>query len=172
MKGGSRTARPWSGAKRYAAIRVTRRYTAPPARVFEAWLDSRTVGRWLFATALRPIDQVEIDARVGGSFCFVERHDGYIIEYTGRYVEIDAHRRLVFTLVMKQDRNVGTRVTVDIAPARNGCQLVLTHENVPQDRASHIEGRWTGILYGLGESLGPNSSVRNPQPITTSRSES
>jgi uncharacterized protein YndB with AHSA1/START domain len=167
MKGRPPTARPWPGAQRHAAIRVTRRYGASPARVFEAWLDSGTVGRWLFATALRPIDQVEIDARVGGSFCFVERQDGHIIEYTGKYVEIDAHRRLVFTLAMEQHRDVGTRVTVDIAPVRKGCQLVLTHENVPQDCASRIEGRWTGILYGLGETLGPAS-----QAFTTSRSES
>jgi hypothetical protein len=31
--------------------------------------------------------------------------------------------------------------------------LRLTHENVPRDHASYVEGRWTGMLYGLGVTL-------------------
>ena len=59
------------------------------------------------------------------------------IEYAGKYIEIVAHRRLAFTLSLRQLPHVDTRVTVDIAPIRNGCELSLTHENVPADHASH-----------------------------------
>ena len=139
--------------QRYSVLRVTRRYGAPSARVFNAWLDPEVAGRWLFATASRPMANVEIDARVEGSFCFVDRRDGEITEYTGEYVEIVPHRRLVFTLSMEEHPPAITRVMVEIEPLKKGCELKLTHENVPQDRASHIEGRWTGILYGLGVTL-------------------
>jgi len=142
---------------RPAAIQVKRRFRAPPALVFEAWLDPRVARTWLFATALRPIDHVEIDARVGGSFCFVERENGHSVEYTGRYLEIIAHQRLVFTLSMELSPPADTRVTVEIAPVRQGCELKLTHERVPGDRARHVEDRWTGILYGLAETLEPVS---------------
>jgi uncharacterized protein YndB with AHSA1/START domain len=148
-------------------IHVKRRYRAAPARVFEAWLNPGIAGNWLFATALCPMERVEIDARVGGAFCFVERQGGRSIEYAGKYIEIVAHRRLAFTLSLGQLPHVDTRVTVDIAPIRNGCEVSLTHENVPHDHASQLEGRWTGILYGLGETLDPA-----PTAFTTSGSAS
>jgi hypothetical protein len=46
--------------------RVTRRFNAAPQPVFDAWLDSRSAGKWLFATAMGQIVCVEIDARAGG----------------------------------------------------------------------------------------------------------
>jgi uncharacterized protein YndB with AHSA1/START domain len=148
-----RAGRSRSKAQRYGAIRVTRRFSARSDHVFNAWLDPGIAGRWLFATASRPMAHVEIDARVEGSFCFVDRRDSEITEYTGEYIEIVPERRLVFTLSLEENPHVVTRVTVEIAPLTKGCELTLTHENLPQDRASHIEGRWTGILYGLGVTL-------------------
>jgi hypothetical protein len=47
-------------------------------------------GRWLFATASRPMARVEIDARVEGSFRFVDRRIGAITEYTGEFIEMDS----------------------------------------------------------------------------------
>jgi uncharacterized protein YndB with AHSA1/START domain len=149
-----------------AVIRVTRRYGVPPERIFDAWLDPEVAGRWLFATASRPMAHVEIDARVEGSFCFVDRRDGEITEYTGEYIEIIPHRRLVFSLSLEKHPHVITRVTVEIASLREGCELTLTHENVPQEHADDIEGRWTGILYGLDVTL---DSI--PQRPATIRSE-
>jgi hypothetical protein len=35
----------------------------------------------------------------------------------------------------------------------------LVHENVPRDRASYLEERWTGILYGLGVTLDSASAT-------------
>src|SRR5688572_32910930 len=63
-----RRRRSRSGVQRYASIRVTRRLSAPAERVFDAWLEPEVAGRWLFATASRPMARVEVDARVGGSF--------------------------------------------------------------------------------------------------------
>lgn len=150
--------RRFAGA-RNAVIQVKRRYRAPPARVFAAWLDPGIAGSWLFATALCPMARAEIDARVGGTFRFVEREGGRGTEYAGRFTEIVAHRRLSFTLSLGQLPHVDTRVTVDIIPIRNGCELSVTHENVPHDHASQLEGRWTGILYGLGETLDPDPTA-------------
>src|ERR1700719_2247880 len=66
-------------------LRLTRRLDAPPQRVFDAWLDPPLAARWLFATASRPIAHVEIDARVGRRFRFVDRDHGDAIEYVGEY---------------------------------------------------------------------------------------
>ena len=133
-----------------AEVRVTRRYRAAPARVFAAWLDSDRAGRWLFATASRPMAHAQIDARVEGSFWFVDGRGG---EYAGEYVEVVPQRRLAFTLAMEELPRIVTRVSVDFTPHPKGCALALTHANVPRDHAARIEGRWTGILYGLGVTL-------------------
>ena len=145
--------RPRPKAARRAAIRVTRRFRAPPDQVFNAWLDPEIAGEWLFATASHPMARVEIDARVGGSFRFVDQRDGEMTEYTGEYVEIVPHRRLAFSLSVEKCPHVITRVMVEIVPMKNGCALTLTHENLPPDYVSRTEGRWTGILYGLGVTL-------------------
>lgn len=142
-----------SGVQPHVTIRVTHRYGASPRHAFDAWLDPAVAGSWLFATASQPMAQVEIDGRVGGLFRFAERQTGETARYTGQYVEIVPDRRLVFTLSMEPQPNVITRVTVAIAPFAKGCTLKLTHENIPRAHASHVEGRWTGILHGLGVTL-------------------
>jgi uncharacterized protein YndB with AHSA1/START domain len=132
------------------AIRVTRRFSAPAQRVFNAWLEPEITRKWLFATALNPMTEVEIDARVGGTLRLAERRDGGIVEHRGEYVEILPPRRLVFNLVMADRPRVLTRVTVAITPMRTGCNLALSHEDVPLEHADRTEARWTGSLYGLG----------------------
>ena len=136
----------------HGTIRTAHRFRAPARRVFDAWLDPAIARQWLFATATRPLAQVEIDASVTGSFRFVERLHGTTIEHRGRYVEILPHR-LAFTLSVENHPDAVARVTVAIAPTRTGCTLTLTHEGVPPDCAEHTRARWTGMLYGLGVTL-------------------
>ena len=134
-------------------MRLTRRFDARPQRVFDAWLDPPLAARWLFATASRPIAHVEIDARVGRAFRFVDRDHGDAIEYAGEYTEIVPNRRLAFTLVLPRAEPTITRVTVAIASLDRGSRLSLVHENVPNVNASYTNDRWAGILYGLGVTL-------------------
>lgn len=138
-------------------IDVTARYSVPPARVFAAWLDPQTAGRWLFATALHPMADVTIDARVAGAFRFVDRRGRETTVHAGRYLEIAPPWRLVFALAMDAPPGVETRVQVAFAPRASGCQLGLTHEGLPAGAADRIAARWTGILYGLGETLDAGS---------------
>jgi uncharacterized protein YndB with AHSA1/START domain len=143
-----------------SVLRVTRRYRAPQARIFNAWTDPATAGTWLFATASRPMARVQIDARVGGRFRLVDERDGEVIEYSGDYVEVSPYRRLAFVLVLPNPTHISTRVIVEIVPHETGSRLTLLHENVPAEMASYIKARWTGILYGLGVTL----DVRQVRP--------
>jgi uncharacterized protein YndB with AHSA1/START domain len=146
--------------RRPARICVTTRFSTPPERVFAAWLDPGGAGKWLFATARDPAERVEIDARAGGAFRFVERRGGSTVEHAGRYVEIRPPRRLVFDLADPNRPHVATRVIVDFTPLATGCRLTLTHEDVSPADAERTEGRWAGILYGLAELLEGSAARR------------
>jgi uncharacterized protein YndB with AHSA1/START domain len=134
-------------------VRVTRRFGAPAERVFDAWLDPKTAGRWLFATATGQMVRVEIDARIGGRFIFVDRRDGEDIEHCGEYVDIDRPRRLVFTFGVPKYSTETTRVCIDIVPRDTGCELTLTHEGVLPEYAERTLGGWTEILGRLAAGL-------------------
>jgi uncharacterized protein YndB with AHSA1/START domain len=146
-------------------VRVSRRYRAPAASVFGAWLDPAIAGRWLFATATRPISHVDIDARAGGAFRFIDRRAGVQFEHRGEYVTLAPWRRLTFVLRSPAPDccPVDGLVSVDIVPQGNGCRLALSHENVPGDRVRDQRARWVGILYGLGVTLDAMQRT-TPQP--------
>lgn len=142
-------------ARRRATVRVTHRFRQSPERVFDAWLDPAKAGKFLFATPAGEMVRAEIDPRIGGRFTFVDRRNGEDIEHVGEYIEIDRPRRLVFDFaVPKVFSAERTRVTVEIVPLGDGCELTLTHEGVLPDYASRTENGWSMILDGLAAALG------------------
>lgn len=134
-------------------VTVTRQYNASAERVFDAWLDPKRAGQWLFATDEGEMIRVEIDPRVGGHFLFVDRRKEGDAEHYGTYVEIDRPRRLVFDFsVENYDKDV-TRVAIEIEPLEVGCELTLTHEGVPGEYTSQTRDGWKMILGNLGRSI-------------------
>ena len=134
-------------------VRVVRRFDASPERVFDAWLDRETAGKFLFATRTGRMVRVEIDARIGGKFAFVDRRDGEDVEHIGEYLEIDRPRRLVFTFAVPKFSRQSTRVSIDIVPDGAGCALTLTHVGVLPDYANRTEQGWGKILDALAAGL-------------------
>jgi uncharacterized protein YndB with AHSA1/START domain len=131
---------------------MTRHFDASPERVFDAWLDPSTAGKWLFATPSGQMMRVEIDARVGGKFLLVRR-DGDDVDHVGEYLEIDRPRRLVFTFKVPKYSPDSTKVIIDIAPAGKGCDLTLTHEGVLPEWLDRTRQGWTMILDSLTREL-------------------
>ena len=134
-------------------LRVTRRFDASAERVCDAWLDPEKAAKFLFATAHGKMVRADIDVRVGGSYCFVDRRDGEDVEHTGTYLEIDRPRRLVFTFLVPKYSTATTRVTVEIAPLGTGCELTLTHDGVLPEYSSRTEAGWSAILDGLASAV-------------------
>jgi uncharacterized protein YndB with AHSA1/START domain len=105
-------------ASPHIEVCVTQRFSASAERVFDAWLDPKRAGKWLFATAACPMSRVKIDARVGGSFSFVDRQGSEGVVHAGEYLDIVRPRRLVFALSMENSPKVVTRVIAEIAPLK------------------------------------------------------
>lgn len=130
-------------------VKVSRKFSAPAERVFDAWLDPRMAGRFLFTRPGQTVIRAEIDARVGGSFLFVARRDGQDFDHIGGYLEIDRPRRLVFTLRVPMVWSDDNRVVIEIVPLAKGCELTLTQEAVPPELADRLHSGWTDFLAGL-----------------------
>ncbi|PZQ54226.1 MAG: ATPase [Phenylobacterium zucineum] len=137
-----------------AELTVTHGFARTPERVFDAWLDPRTARRFLFATPTGEMIRAEVDARVGGTFTFVDRRpDMGEVLHTGEYLAIERPRRLVFTFGVPQFDPGFTRVEVAITPTAGGCDLRLTQSDTPEEWAESSREGWASILRALDGAL-------------------
>lgn len=137
-------------------LQVTRRFTLPAERVFDAWLDPKGVGQWLFKTPTGVMGEISIDARVGGRFLVVERRGEVDAKHFGEYLEIDRPRRLVFNFSDTEAFLSPALIEIDFTPVEGGCEVQLRHtmnasfsQWTDQTRAG-----WTSILTNLARTLG------------------
>jgi uncharacterized protein YndB with AHSA1/START domain len=133
---------------------VSRRFAAPQARVFDAWLDPAMVGKFLFVTDTGVMERVEVNPCVGGRLLVVERRGDVSAEHWGRYIEIGRPYRIAFEFADTYMAD-STRVTVTFEPDGDGCMLVLRHELDPAWVAVTEKARqgWTGIIEKLARAL-------------------
>ena len=130
-------------------VQVARRYAASAEQVFDAWIDARHAGLWLFATTAGQMVRVEIDARIGGQFMFIDRRAGEEVQHCGEYLELDRPHRLKFTFAVPKYSAIYTRVAIDISRAGTGCELTLMHEGVLPEYEAQTQKGWETILASL-----------------------
>jgi len=134
------------------SVTVERRLAAAPERVFEAWLDPESLGRWLFATPDGVMERVEVDPRIGGRFLVAERRGEELAEHHGEYVALDRPRRIAFDFwtSLSEER---TRVSITIEADGEGSLLSLRHDGVWADYEERTEKGWAMILGNLAKTL-------------------
>jgi uncharacterized protein YndB with AHSA1/START domain len=136
------------------SLTLKRRFKAPPAKVFAAWIDPDKVKRWMGPGEVKALT-VESDPRVGGRYRWImqapsgEQHD-----VSGVYREVVQDRRLVFTWAWKSTPERESLVTVDIKPDGDGSIMTLTHEQFFDEdaRDRHNQG-WTGAMEKMDKYL-------------------
>lgn len=137
--------------------RVTQHFAVPAERVFDAWLNPTLIGQWMFGSALREeeVVQLTVDGRVGGHFSFVVRRQGQEIDHIGEYLEVERPRRLVFTWGIRGHTQDESRVCIDIVPQGDGCELTLIHEMAPQwaDFVERSRAGWAKMVGVLAATL-------------------
>lgn len=154
----------WRGGSRMGVeihdgilYRITRCFDHSPKMLFDAFTDPHLVAQWMWA-GLGSEPYAEIDLRVGGRYRVAITADpgddswpGEERAMRGVYLEIEPHRRLVYTLHWDADvgynrpclESIDEAVTVDIRETSEGSALTFVHAGLPGDARSaeaHAQG--------------------------------
>lgn len=133
-------------------LRLTRLVPASLEEVFRAWTDPEVLAQW-WGPGDNAVSEVEIDARPGGRYrmAFATAEGGTLV-MAGTYIEVDPPRHLSFTWrweVGGPDK-VESHVTVELNPAGDATELVVTHGGFPDDAAAAPYGNgWEAVLPKL-----------------------
>ncbi len=139
-----------------ASVRLQRFLPASPERVYAAWLDPRSLARWLSPVGHA---EAEVEPWVGGRLRVTMIGPDLRIEHTGEYRELVPGRRLVFTWQSPYTGPESSVVTVELEPAGEGTTLTLLHEQLPADQVAPHAGGWAQILQRLLTELGGDGAT-------------
>jgi uncharacterized protein YndB with AHSA1/START domain/DNA-binding transcriptional ArsR family regulator len=137
-----------------------------PERLWQAITDTELRQKYTFGVG------VTSDWAVGSPYQAVQPASGQTIS-EGENLEVDPPHRLVqsFTAVWSDDvRAAGTsRVTWEITPVGDSCQLTVTHDQLPEGVNSQIYGGWPMILSGLKTLLETGELLTTPGSLLYSQ---
>ncbi len=125
-------------------LELSRRFDAPPERVFDAWV-TKDWCEWMGPAGSR-CTLVALDARIGGSFHLrMTLADGRVSEITGTYRELVRPERL--SMVWGGDcTRFGTSLTVTFRRDGTGTLMTLCQEGLPDPTIrGNFENGWAGV---------------------------
>lgn len=131
------------------SVTVSREIGAPAEVLFDAWLEPRSLSAWLRPSVISET-RAEVDARVGGEFRIVMVRDGAEMLHSGRYLEIDRPRRLVFSWKSPATGHRDSIVTVTFRERADSTLVEIRQVGLSDEaaRAGHHEG-WSDALLEL-----------------------
>ncbi|MCG8571878.1 MAG: SRPBCC domain-containing protein [Spirochaetes bacterium] len=131
---------------------VKKNYKVSREVLFKAWTSAESMSQWL-----NPMPggqtKVSADFKVGGSYKIdMVAPDGEVFPHWGKYREISPYDKIVFTWNSPFVKD--TRVTGEFNKLYVGCELVLTHEFLKDEKVfkEHNDG-WEAIFDYLETNL-------------------
>jgi uncharacterized protein YndB with AHSA1/START domain len=135
---------------------------APPATVFEFFVDSAKLCRWLALEAT-------LDPRPGG-VC-IQVHDGVDrgggrCEMAGTFVAVEPPTHVAFTWGFVDPavhvKPGGSVVEVTLEPVGSGTKVRLVHRGLPTDEVVNHDRGWATMLGRLADAVGSRPSPAIP----------
>jgi uncharacterized protein YndB with AHSA1/START domain len=133
-------------------LQINKVIHAPIEKVFDAWLNSKMLSKFMIPMPGMPQPDVELDAREGGRFTIIMHVDDDKLPHTGMYVEIDRPNKLVFT--WQSHRSVDdSQVTLNFTKIDDHkTNLLLTQVKfIDEDARSDHKAGWSNILDKLND---------------------
>jgi uncharacterized protein YndB with AHSA1/START domain/DNA-binding transcriptional ArsR family regulator len=138
-----------------------------PERLWEAITDPKLRARYSFGV------ETHSDWTAGSTYTAAV--PGVIDIASGENLEVDPPRRLVqsFNALWSDDvRAAGTsRVTWEIHPVGDSCQLTVIHDQLPQGANPALYGGWPMILSGLKTLLETGETLTTPGSLMYSQAQ-
>ncbi|MEO8244009.1 MAG: SRPBCC domain-containing protein [bacterium] len=131
-------------------LTLQRHIAAPPAKVYAAWLDPKTLMRFMANCKGMKLAYAETDPRVGGTFRIDLDNEGHVVQHTGTYLALKPHSEIAFTWVSPYCTAENSTVRLDFVPDGEGTRITLTHSRFIDEnhRDMHVGG-WATMLDGL-----------------------
>src|SRR5688572_29950696 len=117
---------------------------APPARVWDALVNPKTIKQYMFGT------DVASDWKKGSSITWKGEFQGKKYEDKGTILEIEPERKLRYTHASNLSPGEEHTVTVELAPQGKHTVVSLSQDNNATEEArQHSEKNWNMMLGGL-----------------------
>jgi uncharacterized protein YndB with AHSA1/START domain len=116
-----------------STVRLHRVFTAPPDRIYRAFLEPEAIAKWLPPNGFTCTVH-SFDAKVGGGFKMSFRNftTGHSHSFGGKYLELTPGKRVRYTDVFDDPNLPGEMtVTVDIKQVSVGADVSIVQEGIP-----------------------------------------
>jgi uncharacterized protein YndB with AHSA1/START domain len=136
-------------------LEITRVFDAPPARVFDAWLNREEWQAWIGPKGVS-CEVSLLEPRVGGRYRLtMHLSAGTVIPMAGVFKKIDAPRTQVFTWGRDGDPSLDSLITLTFRGLGDKTELTLRQERFGSvaSRDDHGKG-WNSALDKLVTYLG------------------
>jgi uncharacterized protein YndB with AHSA1/START domain len=116
---------------------VTRMFDGPARIIFDAWTHPELLKRWWAPRSLGvSLFECESDLRVGGTYRYAFGRDPKNPEvFSGRYIEVQPHTRLMLTQLYERMREAGEAVVTVTFEESNGRTRLTLHRLFPTKEA-------------------------------------
>lgn len=139
------------------SITVSKTIQAPIEKVFDAWLNPKTLSKFILPAPDMP--EVETDAKEGGHFTIIMQVGDQKLPHTGEYLEVTRPSKLVFSWNSPFSVD-GSTVTLNFTAIDEETTLVELHHRKfldEQARDNH-EGGWSNIMSKLDDIFAETNS--------------
>jgi uncharacterized protein YndB with AHSA1/START domain len=139
-------------------LTVTRMIPAPPAAVFDVWMDPKSPGGPWFGAERTIINPV-----VDGLFYFAVKHEGRSWAHYGRFLKIERPQQVEYTWMSEATKGVESIVALTFKAQGEQTEVTLRHTGVPDDEMGrqHQDG-WTWVLSMLAERFAAKPPAATP----------
>src|SRR5579863_1588138 len=125
------------------------------SRAFAAWTQPDELMQW-FAPGPMKAESIDIDLRIGGIFrwaiCVPSPQNGQAMNvvFSGKFLDIQADKRLQFTWQAEGNPSDNTLVTVSFADVDGGTEVAITQERLSSTEIlNRNKGGWASMLDKL-----------------------
>ena len=133
---------------------LTRTFNGPARIVFEAWTKPELLKRWWAPCSLGvTLVECEADVRVGGTYRYTFGRDAkHLMVFSGTYLEVVPHTRLVYTQLFEPMREAGAALITATFEEVDGQTRFVAVERYPSKAA--LDGALaSGMEHGMRETM-------------------